>query len=118
MVLDDQARAGLRRTYDDIVAHMRYAEGQMTPEEASALSPAVKAGATAKVLSNAFRMLFERLDEHGNVVPETTIIAKQEALAYLRRMLVLAETGRPPTLGDREFSKYGLKEAVAAIKGL
>jgi hypothetical protein len=114
MLLTETDRKNMRNLVDGVIASMKYREGALSDAEAAKLPEQVKGGRLAKLLSDTFRMLHERVDEKGNVRPETTAIAKRELHDMIARADYLATHGRPPHLSKDFHERDGLKKIAEA----
>jgi len=117
MMLSQAERTQMRRIVNEVTMYVRFKEDALSKEEAKALPDHVREGHMAKLLSDTFRMLHERVDEDGNVLPETTAIAKRELHDCIARIDYLALHGRPPHLSATQHDRDSLKlTAKAHIK--
>lgn len=101
--LDEEAHKRIVELFNNIDNHLKLMNDKLSPEEISALPEHVKQGRDAKAISDTYRLLHERTDEQGNVIPETSKIAKTEANEFLKRLYYLAVYKRPPKL-DKKFN--------------
>lgn len=108
-LLDDEAVDQMRALFDEIKNHLLFTEGKMDPAAAAALPEHVKKGAAANALSDTYRLLHERTDEKGGIIPASSVIARKEALEFLRRLNHLIVHRKPPFMPDYMQSRAGLK---------
>jgi hypothetical protein len=94
--LDEEARQSLKNMRDAVVSYTAAREGRLSAEEVAALPPDVREGKMAKLLSDTFRFLHERVDDKGRVDPDSSKIAALEAHLFIRRVSYLVEHRRPP----------------------
>ena len=106
--LDKKAYESLRNLYENILNYVKFIYGQLSEEEAGQLSEHVKQGVEARMISDMYRMMHERMDENGNVIPETRVIAQKEADEFMKRLMLLLVNKRPPTLGVKYYDKKPL----------
>lgn len=104
--LDQAALDQLKGLFENIKNHLRYSEGLMEPAEADSLPDHVKQGRDAKIISDGYRLLHERRNEQGEVIPETTLIAKKEAQAFLERLNYLLIHKRFPRLNTWQIRTF------------
>ncbi|MBD3281359.1 hypothetical protein GF391_01290 [Candidatus Uhrbacteria bacterium] len=112
--LDEDAHKNVVELFNNINDYLKYTADELTPEQIAALPEHVKQGRDAKAISDTYRLLHERTDEQGNIIPETSQIAKTEANEFLKRLYCLAVYKRPPNL-DEDFISKNYLPAVKII---
>ena len=103
--IDKEAYEKMRDLYFNILNYIKYVNGEFTPDESSQLPEHVRHGRDAKIISDSYKLLHERLDENGNPIPETTKIAKREANDFMKRLMYLITYKRPPNLKKEHHSE-------------
>lgn len=103
--IDEQALQNMTDLYQNIMNHVAYAKGVMKPEDIATLPEHVKQGRDAKTVSDLYRLLFEKIDDQGNPIPESTHIAKTEAKEFMKRLGYLITFKRPPKIAEQYYSK-------------
>ena len=103
--LDEEAYESLRNLYNNVLNYVKFANGLLSEEEADNLPEIVKQGVEAKLISNMYKMMYERSDENGNIIPETRVIAQKEADEFMKRLMLLLVHKRPPKLDAKFHAK-------------
>ncbi|MDF1497230.1 MAG: hypothetical protein P1P90_04165 [Patescibacteria group bacterium] len=103
--IDKEALTKMRELYFNILNYIKYINGELSPEESADLPEHVRHGRDAKIISDSYKLLHERLDEDGNPIPETTKIAKHEANEFMKRLAYLITYKRPPKLKKDNHSE-------------
>jgi len=103
--IDKEAYEKMHELYFNILSYIKYINGEFSPEESSQLSEHIRHGRDAKIISDSYRLLHERLDETGKPIPETTKIAKHEANEFMKRLMYLITYKRPPNLKKEHHSE-------------
>jgi hypothetical protein len=106
--LPDSDIRHLKTIIADYNTYCQIVRGRIPPHEAEQYPDHVKNGLVAKLLYSIVQLAYERVDEDGNVIPETRIAAQKELAFLVARIDHLATHGCPPD-DDRFIDIYGYK---------
>ncbi len=94
--LDEDERQPYLDLVRDVNTYRSILQKKLTLREQRALPDSVREGDAARLVNNVFRYIFERVDENGEVIPETRTVAFHEARNFIARAHYIGMNGRPP----------------------
>jgi hypothetical protein len=93
----------------DVNTYKKILEKRISTAEQRSFPESVRRGDVARLIIQAFRYVHERVDENGDVIPESRVVALKEASNYVARLCYIGTHGRPPDLDARQVDLRDFK---------